>query len=88
MNAPSRSQRPAIISLYALENNGTRHVSSALREEGFQVTEVYFKDWVNNNFPWPTEQEVQDLINLLRERQVDGFFSPRQRISSDRQIPD
>ena len=75
MNAPRRSLRPAIISLYALENNGTRHVASALREEGFEVTEVYFKDWVNNNFPWPTEQEVQDLINLLRDRQVDvvGF---------------
>ena len=71
MTAPHRKLRPAIISLYALENNGTRHVSSALRDEGFVVTEIYFKDWVNNNFPWPTEQEVQDLIKLLRDRQID-----------------
>lgn len=68
--APWRALKPAIISLYALENNGVRHVSAALRDAGFQVTEVYFKDWVNNRFPWPTEAEVQDLIGLLRERGV------------------
>lgn len=68
--APTRTLRVAIVSLYALENNGVRHVASALRQEGFAVTEVYFKDWVNNNFPWPEEQEVQDLIALLRERGI------------------
>lgn len=61
----------AIVSLYALENNGVRHVASSLRAADFQVTEVYFKDWVNNRFPWPTEKEVQDLIGLLRDRQID-----------------
>ena len=71
----SRSLRIAVVSLYALENNGVRHVSSVLRESGFSVTEVYFKDWVNNRFPWPTEEEIQNLIKLLREReiQVVGF---------------
>ena len=59
-----------MISLYALENNGVRHVSSALREEGFEVTEIYFKDWVNNRFPWPTEEEVQNLLDLLAERDI------------------
>lgn len=70
-----RSLRVAVVSLYALENNGVRHVASSLREAGFSVTEIYFKDWVNNNFPWPDEQEVQDLIDLLRERdiQIVGF---------------
>ena len=65
----------AIISLYALENNGVRHVAASLREEGFRVTEVYFKDWVNNRFPWPEENEVQNLLTLLRERKIDvvGF---------------
>ncbi len=66
----SRSLRIAVVSLYALENNGVRHVASSLREAGFPVTEVYFKDWVNNNFPWPEEQEVQDLIELLRSRDI------------------
>jgi radical SAM superfamily enzyme YgiQ (UPF0313 family) len=70
-----RDLRIAVISLYALENNGVRHVASSLREAGFGVTEVYFKDWVNNNFPWPQEREVQNLIALLRERQIEivGF---------------
>lgn len=70
-----RQLQVAIISLYALENNGTRHVSSSLREAGFRVTEIYFKDWVNNRFPWPEEQEIQNLIALLRERRIDviGF---------------
>lgn len=69
--APTRALRPAIISLYALENNGVRHISATLRNRGFCVTEIYFKDWVNNNFPWPQEPEVQALIDLLRERRID-----------------
>lgn len=60
-----------LVSLYALENNGVRHVASSLRAAGFRVTEIYFKDWVNNHFPWPTEVEVQNLIGILAERRVD-----------------
>jgi anaerobic magnesium-protoporphyrin IX monomethyl ester cyclase len=66
----SHSLRIAVVSLYALENNGVRHVASSLRKEGFDVTEIYFKDWVNNRFPWPTEQEVQNLLDLLKERGI------------------
>ena len=71
----SKKTKIAIISLYALENNGVRHVATPLREAGFSVTEIYFKDWVNNNFPWPAEVEVQNLVELLRSRQIDivGF---------------
>jgi anaerobic magnesium-protoporphyrin IX monomethyl ester cyclase len=67
--------RIAIISLYALENNGVRHVSSSLRGAGFEVVEIYFKDWVNNRFPWPTELEVQDLVATLVSERVEiiGF---------------
>ena len=67
----SRSLRIAVVSLYALENNGVRHVASSLREADFQVTEVYFKDWVNNRFPWPTEEEVHNLLELLKEREIE-----------------
>ena len=64
-----------MISLYALENNGVRHVATPLREAGYSVTEIYFKDWVNNRFPWPTEDEVAALIQLLADRKIDivGF---------------
>lgn len=66
-----RRLRIALVSLYALENSGVRIVASALRQAGFEVTEVYFKDWVNNRFPWPTEAEAQQLLGLLRRRSVD-----------------
>ena len=71
MNMSQSKNRIAVISLYALENNGVRHIASNLREAGFEVTEIYFKDWVNNNFPWPSEIEVRNLLNLLRERQIE-----------------
>ena len=55
----------------------TRTLRPASRsdEAGFCVTEIYFKDWINNNFPWPREEEVQALIQLLRDREIDviGF---------------
>ena len=72
---PQYRTKIAIISLYALENNGVRHVASCLRNAGFSVTEIYFKDWVNNSFPWPGEEEVTNLIALLKERDIDfiGF---------------
>ena len=75
MNALPKKLKIAIISLYALENNGVRHVASSLRSAGFSVTEIYFKDWVNNNFPWPKEIEILNLIDLLRKREIDivGF---------------
>ncbi len=69
--AAPRRLRVGLVSLYALENNGVRHVASALRGAGFSVTEVYFKDWVNNRFPWPEEREVDALIGVLREARVD-----------------
>ena len=46
----TKKTKIAVISLYALENNGVRHIASSLREAGYSVTEIYFKDWVNNNF--------------------------------------
>jgi radical SAM superfamily enzyme YgiQ (UPF0313 family) len=67
----SRSLRIALVSLYALENNGIRYVATTLRRAGFSVTEIYFKDWSNNRFPWPQEQEIDALMRCLVERRVD-----------------
>lgn len=61
----------ALISLYALENNGVRHLAAVARHAGYRVIEIYFKDWSNNRFPWPTEKEVNHLIDLLGEHEVD-----------------
>ena len=61
----------ALVSLYVLENNGVRHVAASLREQGFTVTEIYFKDWVNNAFEWPTRREVDLLVDLIASRGCD-----------------
>ncbi len=63
--------RIALISLYALENNGIRYVATVLRRAGFPVTEIFFKDWSNNRFPWPREEEIDTLLRLLRRRRAD-----------------
>ncbi len=65
-----RTTRIAIISLYALENNGVRHIAASLRHAGFHVTEIYFKDWTNNHFPWPREREMELLLEQLRHRRI------------------
>jgi radical SAM superfamily enzyme YgiQ (UPF0313 family) len=73
--APKPRPRIALISLYALENNGIRYVATTLRQAGFQVTEIYFKDWSNNRFPWPREVEIDALLRSLVERRIEvvGF---------------
>ena len=75
MKQAERNLKVAIVSLYALENNGVRHIASSLRAAGFSVKEIYFKDWVNNKFPWPSEKEVQSLIQLLKDQEIEivGF---------------
>jgi radical SAM superfamily enzyme YgiQ (UPF0313 family) len=72
---PTARPRIALVSLYALENNGIRYVATMLRQAGFPVTEIYFKDWSNNRFPWPQEVEIDALMRTLVERraQVVGF---------------
>ena len=61
----------ALISLYVIENSGIRYISALLRRHGFKVTEIYFKDWINNRVSWPREVELSNLIRILREREVD-----------------
>ena len=56
----------ALVSLYIVENSGVRLVSALLRQEGFSVQEIYFKDWLNNRVVPPTEQEIQLLLDELR----------------------
>lgn len=57
----------SLISLYDLENNAVRSISSTLRKDGFRVFEIYFKNWINNYMAWPKEKELNSLIGILRE---------------------
>lgn len=60
-----------LISLYVFENSGVRRIAASLRKHGFKVTEIYFKDWVNNRISAPSEKELSNLIKILKEREVD-----------------
>ena len=66
-----KSCRTALISLYDLENNVTRLFGALLRREGFYAAEIYFKDWKNNYFDPPKEEELSSLIKILKEQEID-----------------
>lgn len=62
--------RIALISIYDLENNAVRLLSSLLQKKGFYAAEIYFKDWKNNSFSPPTEKEISLLIDTLRKKEI------------------
>ena len=61
----------AMVSLYDVENNAVRVLSANLRAHGHHVTEIYFKDWRNNNFDPPTEDELAALCRILGDDDID-----------------
>lgn len=77
----------ALISLYGVENNGVRSISSVLRTNGFNVYLIFFKRWLNNDIRFPKEQEKKILISLLKELKVKmvgmSFTSPFLGIAQD-----
>lgn len=77
----------ALISLYGVENNGIRSISSVLKTEGFNTHLIFFKRWLNNDIRLPTEEEKVILISLLRRLNTDivgiSFTSPFLRIARD-----
>ncbi len=77
----------ALISLYGVENNGIRSISSVLKKEGFNTYLIFFKRWLNNDIHLPTEKEKKILISLLKELKIEivgiSFTSPFFKISKD-----
>jgi len=75
----------ALISLYGVENNGIRSISSVLEKEGFNTYLIFFKRWANNDIRYPTEEEEKTLISLLEELNIDvvgfSFTSPFLKIA-------
>jgi len=60
-----------LISLYVIENSGIRRIAALLRKHGFRVSEIYFKDWVNNQISYPSEKELSNLTGILKKREID-----------------
>ncbi|MDP8223509.1 MAG: cobalamin-dependent protein [Candidatus Lernaella stagnicola] len=69
------SIRIALVSLYVIENNGVRFLAAMLRNAGFTVYEIYFKDYRHHHFDEPTPREIDNFIELLTTLHVDlvGF---------------
>jgi len=77
----------ALVSLYGVENNGIRSISSVLQKKGFNTHLIFFKRWLNNDIRLPTEKEKELLVSLLKELKIDlvgiSFTSPFFKISKD-----
>ncbi len=56
-----------LVALYGTENAGVRYLQAFLKREGFKVSVVFFREWRNNNNQYPTQEDVDLLINLLKK---------------------
>ena len=74
-----------LISLYGVENNGVRSISSVLKKNGFNTHLIFFKRWVNNDISYPTDREKEALLRLLKELNIGivgfSFTSPFLKIA-------
>ncbi len=70
LSANNKKCRAALISLYDLENNATRLMAAVLRNAGYYAAEIYFKDWKNNSFSPPTEEELSNLVKILKDNDI------------------
>ncbi|MDP8234641.1 MAG: radical SAM protein [Candidatus Saelkia tenebricola] len=66
-----KNQTVGLMSLYTVENNGLRVLSSILRENGYRVIEIYLKDWKNNCLELPNEYEINSVIKILKQYDAD-----------------
>ena len=66
----TRDFKVGLVGLYGRENNGLRYLVSVLRQHGFPVCVVFFKEWINNALHPPTEAEIQALTSLLKRESV------------------
>ena len=75
----------ALVSLYGVENNGVRSISSVLKADDINACIIFFKRWVNNDIHFPTKNEEDILIALLKELKVNivglSFTSPFLKIA-------
>jgi anaerobic magnesium-protoporphyrin IX monomethyl ester cyclase len=92
--------RIALISLFVVGNNGVRFLAAALRTAGYEVYELYLKDFEYHHYAPPTERELELLLEILHKKHVDlvgislraGAFLPvaidlTQRIREQMSIP-
>ena len=45
-------------------------MAGILRDQGYPVTEIYFKDWKNNTFIPPTPTEIDNLVKVIEDQKI------------------
>lgn len=84
---PKRTKRVAVVALYALENSGVRHITSILKQHGWQADLIFFKQWYNNRVPNPTDRELALLCEKIAREKYDvvgiSFGSPYWHIARE-----
>lgn len=69
ISKPQQRWKIGFISLYDIENNAARLLGACARQAGYQFTEIYFKDWINNKFDPPKDYEIERLLELIAAKQ-------------------
>ncbi|MCX5795274.1 MAG: cobalamin-dependent protein [Elusimicrobia bacterium] len=79
--------RTALISMYGVENSGVRQLAAVLKQDGREVSTLFFKNWRNNDVRPPSEDDIRALLGLLGRLRPDvvgiGFGTPYVKIVAD-----
>ena len=62
--------RLGIISLWDVENNAVRILAATLRNAGFKVVEIYFKDWISNSLDPASDVQLENLARIIRREEL------------------
>ncbi|HJP18095.1 MAG TPA: cobalamin B12-binding domain-containing protein, partial [Nitrospinota bacterium] len=61
------NNRLALISLYNINNLGVRYLISYLKNKGFEVSRIFFKEMFTNDAQKATKKEKSILIDILKK---------------------
>ena len=62
--------RVGIISTWDVENNAVRILAATLRHAGHHTAEIYFKDWISNTLDPASEEQLANLIRIIRREEL------------------
>jgi anaerobic magnesium-protoporphyrin IX monomethyl ester cyclase len=62
--------RVGIISTWDVENNAVRILAGTLRHAGHHVAEIYFKDWISNTLDPASEEQLDNLVRIIRREEL------------------
>lgn len=86
-SSQKRTQKVAIVALYALENSGVRHLTAMLKAHGWQADLIFFKQWFNNRVANPSPDEFTLLEDLIVRGEYDvvgiSFGSPYWQVAQE-----